>query len=534
MDNLPTVGAEVERFQQLQQQLRDRWQKPGVFDSGDADIVVIPSLSMDQQELRKIQGVHHYEERLLFSLIRLRNPRTRLVYVTSQPLHPSVIDYYLQLLPGIPFSHARDRLLLLSAYDGSLNALSQKVLDRPRLLERVRQAVRHDRTYMVCYNSTTAERALAVQLEVPLYALDPALLKWGTKGGSRQIFAEAGIPHPDGSGCLWSVEDLAEAAADLWERKPQLKRMVVKLNEGFSGEGNALLDLRPIQDFAPGNVSHQQRVNTLRDYLVCLHFEAKSETWESYSRRIPELGAIVEEFIEGATKRSPSVQGHINPTGEVEILSTHDQILGGPNGQIYLGCRFPADESYRLSLQELGLRIGKNLAEKGAIERFGVDFVAVHQPDQPGKPEWDVQAIEINLRKGGTTHPFMTLKFLTNGRYDLSSGAFYSQQGRPKYYIATDNLQKDQYRGLLPNDLMDIIAHHHLHFDTATETGMVFHLMGCLSEFGKLGLTSIGNSPQQAEEIYQRLIRALDTETYPGSREDGPTPSSLPIDWGSL
>ncbi|MGC8714176.1 MAG: peptide ligase PGM1-related protein, partial [Leptodesmis sp.] len=158
-------------------------------------------------------------------------------------------------------------------------------------------------------------------------------------------------------------------------------------------------------------------------------------------------------------------------------------------------------------------RVGRCLAEKGVIERFGVDFVAVHQPNQDDKPEWDMQAIEINLRKGGTTHPFMTLKFLTNGRYDASSGLFYSQQGRPKYYIATDNLQKDHYRGLLPNDLMDIIAHHQLHFDTGTETGTVFHLMGCLSEFGKVGLTSIGNSSQQAEDIYNKLVNAMDEET---------------------
>jgi hypothetical protein len=114
-------------------QLRDRWHSVELFDGSDADIVVIPSLSLDQRELLKIEGVHHYEERLLFSLIRLRNPRTRLVYLTSQPLHPSVIDYYLQLLPGIPFSHARDRLLLLSTYDSSLSPLSQKILDRPRL-----------------------------------------------------------------------------------------------------------------------------------------------------------------------------------------------------------------------------------------------------------------------------------------------------------------------------------------------------------------------------------------------------------------
>ena len=91
---------------------------------------------------------------------------------------------------------------------------------------------------------------------------------------------------------------------------------------------------------------------------------------------------------------------------------------------------------------------------------------------------WELEAIEINLRKGGTTHPFMTLKFLTDGYYQLEDGLFYSQQGKPKYYVASDNLHKPQYRGLLPNDLMDIIAHHRLHFDTSTEIGTVFHLMG--------------------------------------------------------
>jgi hypothetical protein len=177
------------------------------------------------------------------------------------------------------------------------------------------------------------------------------------------------------------------------------------------------------------------------------------------------------------------------------------------------------------------MRIGRALADKGAIERYGVDFVAVHQPNSTG-PKWDLQAIEINLRKGGTTHPFMTLKYLTNGRYDLSTGLFYSHQGREKYYIASDNLQKERYRGLMPNDLMDIIAHHRLHFDGSTSTGNVFHLMGALSEFGKLGLTSIGDSLQQAEDLYNQVVKVLDEETSSNanstSKSSYPSP---PIAW---
>ncbi|MCU0526569.1 MAG: peptide ligase PGM1-related protein [Elainella sp. Prado103] len=516
MQNLTGVSSlhpeQQEQFARIQAQLRDRWQAIEQPAQSDWDIVVIPSLSLDAQELRKVTGVHYYEERLLFSLIRLRNPRTRLIYITSQPIHPNVIDYYLQLLPGVPFSHARERLLLLCTYDTSHKPLTQKILERPRLIQRLRQAIRTDCAYMTCFNSTVLERELAMQLGIPLLAVDPDLLYWGTKSGSRQIFAEAQIPHPAGSELTHSVDDLAAAAADLWERQPHLQRIVVKLNEGFSGGGNALLDLRPIAEVRPGAASTIDRITLLQARFNHMSFQCTTETWHHFSRRLPELGAIVEAFVEGEEKRSPSVQGRITPTGKVEILSTHDQILGGPDGQVFLGCRFPADQDYRLQLQEYGLRVGQSLAEKGALERFGLDFIAVRQPDGA----WDLQAIEINLRKGGTTHPFMTLKLLTYGRYDLTTGLFYNQQGCPKYYIATDNLQNEAYKGLIPSDLMDIIAQYHLHFNSTTETGTVFHLIGCLSEFGKLGLTSVGNSPEEAEAIYNQVIDALNTETKPG------------------
>lgn len=518
MQDCDESRSKHDEFQQLQSRLSSQWHSLDAQVDSDSDILVIPSLSLDRGELAKVEGCIHYEERLLFALMRLSNPRTRLIYVTSVPLAPIAIDYYLQLLPGIPFSHARERLLLFSTDDYSLQPLTQKILDRPRLLDRIKQALRPDRSVMTCYNSTAIERDLALKLDVPLYALDPDLLYWGTKAGSRQIFAECGLPHPDGSELVFNDRDLAEVAADLWERQSHLQRLVVKLNEGFSGEGNAILNLRVL-----GNPrSHTERVQAISQAFPQLSFQGHNETWTNFRTKIGHLGAIVEAFVEGAGKQSPSVQGCITPTGKVEILSTHDQILGGPDGQIFLGCQFPAAEGYRRQLQDLGLEIGKNLAAKGAIERFAVDFIAV--PNSDGN--WDLHAIEINLRKGGTTHPFMTLKFLTNGYYQMDDGLFYSQQGKPKYYVASDNLYQPHYRGLLPNDLMDIIAHHRLHFDTSTETGTVFHLLGCLSEFGKVGLTSIGNSLAEAQQIYQKVEQVLDLETQSNSPR-----STLPIAW---
>lgn len=490
-----------EKFKQLQNQLRNNWQGIDNFDQDDYDILVVPSFSIDQKVLEKVPGFLHYEERLLFSLMRLRNPHTRLIYITALPLSPLIRDYYLQLLSGIPFSHASDRLLLTATYDTSLKPLTQKILERPRLVEKIKRALRPHKSYMVCFNCTPLEEELSVKLGIPLLASSSELSYWGSKSGSREIFAECHISCPDGSNQINTVEQLIVEATKLWARKPHLQRIVVKLNEGFSGEGNAILNLPKLEN--------NNRELTIKNSLGTLSFQAQDETWSNFALRIQELGAIVEEFIEGEDKRSPSVQGYITPTGKVAIVSTHDQILGGPDGQIYLGCTFPADAAYRLELQELGLKIGHFLAKKGAMERYGVDFIACKKPDN----SWDIKAIEINLRKGGTTHPFMTLKLLTNGDYNYQDGLFYTPQKHAKYYLATDNLQKPQYQGLLPNDLMDIIAKHHLHFDSSTKTGTVFHLMGALSEFGKLGLTSIGNSPEQAQEIYAHVEQVLDSET---------------------
>ena len=108
--------------------------------------------------------------------------------------------------------------------------------------------------------------------------------------------------------------------------------------------------------------------------------------------------------------RSPSAQVDVLPDGSVRVLSTHEQILGGDNGQVYSGCRFPADPAYAARLGEHAVAVGRWLADRGARGRLGIDFLAVRH-----RGDWDVRALEVNLRKGGTTHPFTALRHLAPG-----------------------------------------------------------------------------------------------------------------------
>jgi len=506
---VPKAGspAELAAFRRLQEQLTAQYRHVFPDEAAARTVVVVPSLSLDEEVMARITGVHHYEERMLSMLMLLRLPRTRLIYLSSQPIADEIIDYYLHLLHGIPAQHARRRLTLLSCFDGSAQPLTAKILARPRLLARIEETIEDPATaHLACFIVSGLERTLAVQLGVPIYGCDPALSGLGSKSGGRRIIREAGVPIPDGIEDLADGADIAAALVELKARNRGLRRAVVKLNEGFSGEGNAVFDFAQ----APEGTALGGWV---RDRLAGDGFAAPGMTWEVYAAKAREMGAIVEAFVEGAVKQSPSAQYRIDPLGTVEAISTHDQVLGGAGGQVFLGCRFPAADRYRLQIQAEGRKVADALRDRGVLGRLGIDFIAVQTGDA-----WQLHAIEINLRKGGTTHPFMMLQYLTGGTYDPVTGLFYTPGGQPRFYYATDNLEAPQYRGLTPHDLVDIAVLNGLHFNGPAHDGVVFHLIGALSEFGKVGVVCVSGSAEGADRLYRHTVASLDRAQEGGGR----------------
>lgn len=397
--------AEEREFQRLQEHLRTLWTSVFPRDEEHYTSVVVPSLAQSGGE-----GATFLEERLLFFLMRLRNPRARMVFVTSQPVHPLIVEYYLQLLSGIPASHARSRLVLLCAHDHSPRPLAQKVLERPRLLERIRRGIEdRQRAYLTVPQATMDERRLAVLLGIPMNALDPRLGFLTTPEGGLSVFEEAGV-----------------AAAD------------------------------------PG----------------------------------------------GAEAR-PSVELRINPHGEASLTSTHEHDAPGDGGAP--ACLFPANDAYRQRLQEAGLRVGRVLAAKGVTSRFSIEFAALRSSSG-----WSVRAAGLRLGMGDVTHPMLALRFLTGGRLDERSGFFISPRGQAKFYRAIDAVRSDAYRGLLPEDLVEILTFNRLGFSQRYETGVLFHMIGAVSQFGSVGLVAIGNSRAEADRLVVETLAILDRETSIG------------------
>ncbi len=500
---LESGESEGTEFDALKARLVVLWSDVFPADDRPYTSVVVPSLSLPPDLLAHSPANTHYEERLLFLLMRLRNPFARLVYVTSQPIHPMIVEYHLQLVGGITASQARRRLTLLSVHDSSARALTEKLLERPRVMDRIRAAIPDPmRAYLTVPTSTPIEIKLAVRLGIPLNGPDPRLAYLGTKSWSRRLFRQTDVPLPDGAEDLHDEADLLEALGDLRRRQPGLRAAILKLDDHLAGEGNAIFRY-PAQG---------------RDLKAALMALELGGDWgaEQYLQTFRQHGGVAEEFIEAAAPASPSVQVRINPKREVFVTSTHEQILGGALGQSFCACAFPARRAYRTVLQQHGMKVGRALAERGVAGRLSIDFVAT-----PSRLDdsWRIMALEINLRMGGTTHPMLALRSLSGGRFDADSGRFLALDGSPRYYYSTDALESSTYRGLIPEDVVEIVTLHRLGYDHRAETGVVFHTLGGVSEHGRLGVVAIGGSRRQAFDLYTRAAEVLDEET--GSRPQG-------------
>lgn len=472
----------------------ERQSRLSIFEPDEGTLVVLPSLSLPQDELRRITGALSYEERLLFLLLTLRKPKVEVVYLTSTAVDSAVVDYYLGFLDDP--DEARTRLRMISLDDPDTHPLTEALLRRPDVIARIRAALgdppqgdapwhanRNDRpAWMVPFVVSEYEERLAGILSLPIYGPATSLAHLGSKSGGRVVGDEAGVPLVRGFGDLRSLTEVERAAHAM---KPA-GRLMVKLNNSYSGLGNAIVtkDDRPLASCPTS-------------------FSASDENWTTFAEKVAERGAVIEEFIEDRPLRSPSALARITPGGSYDVVATHEQVLGGPNCDVYQGCSFPARQEYRAELGEYAERIARILAGRGVVGLFGIDFFAV-------KTDGGYRTLmcEINLRIGGTTHPFGAALLTTGASYDPESHTLV-HAGRPKHYVATDNCASPSLRGRLPGEVVKLIHDEGLGFDRERRTGNVLHMLGGVTKYGKLGFTSIGDSAEEAAELHGRTLVTL-------------------------
>jgi len=457
----------------------------GPFELNSGAMVVVPSLTLPGDELKDIAGVQFYEERLLFLLLQLAEPDAHIIFVSSSEIAPEIVDYYLDFLA--PDRTILKRLTLVAVGDTRPLPLTTKLLQHQETITWIRTvAQEYGNAYLLPFIVTPQEEELAARIGIPIYGMSSGKAYLGGKSGGRHVAQTAGVPVIKGIEDVQTATDVETAFHQL--RCADIKRAVLKLDDSFSGLGNVILS-------AKADDSGTQVAEGL--WALLPHGVVN---WDDYLHRLSDRHGVVESLLEGPLA-APSVQILVKPGHAPQVISTHDQILGGQANQIYLGCEFPANESYRETITKCGLLIADVLAKDEVVGFFSVDFLISLSQNL-------LYFGEINLRLGGTTHPFGICRCLTQGVYDQDSGLLMSPLG-PRYYVASDNVQEDNLIGKSAVDLLKAMGETGLLFDKNQLAGVTLHQMGSLPSSGKLGVCSIAPSREQARRSFQDTVRAL-------------------------
>eukprot|EP01087_Luapelamoeba_hula_P013051 TRINITY_DN3705_c0_g2_i1.p1 TRINITY_DN3705_c0_g2~~TRINITY_DN3705_c0_g2_i1.p1 ORF type:complete len:562 (+),score=122.07 TRINITY_DN3705_c0_g2_i1:593-2278(+) len=550
---------------QHQQPQQQRGEMPQLYWSlphEPVDMVVLPSIIFDtQEEFDHIPGLLYKEERHMFTTLFLQNPELRLVYITSYPLDPAVIKYYLSLLP--PSSHlslldpprsiARhdatsaqdsdrecdwsvsemipgrfynvvlhdwDKVSLCDKYNKKYDAVTAYIKDH---LLRESNTTR----YLLCYRTSDLEERLCKELDLQLIGSPSHLDVLGHKSGSRAVFEESRVPFQPGTPLMHTVPDLARAIRDLIETEPRgtLRKLVIKLDDFSAGGGNAMLDLAPILRSSDGSADVVPSVEEIEKHLrEKLEPPYKEQSIEEFLDYVPELGAIAERWAEASSKgrlTSPSAQCLITPQGEVCVISTHEQSLS--DGKQFAGCCFPAKTKHHNKLYLYTERVGKVLCEKGVRGHFGIDFVELCE-DEDGieleqlksecseKCKWQAYGIEINLRFTGTTGPYVVLCSLVPGQYDKNTGIYKAEGGQGKYYDTCENVAIKSK--ITPSQLVKLTETEKLlQWDSETHTGTLMHALGGVYEGQVVGVTCVGNTNKETQERLKAVEKYFQDES---------------------
>ncbi|MYW01771.1 hypothetical protein [Streptomyces sp. SID3343] len=435
-------------------------------------------------------------------------PNLALLMLQAPPVPASVERYLLTLRPAEGRDSVADRLLrhaLIGLPDTSDRHLSEKLLERPELLDRVRALTSRARARgqvvepLSCYQASTRMDEVAERIGLDCGETPSATLTWGSKAGSRKVFRTTGLAHAPGS--YEPVHDMAALARQATElvRVHGTKRWLVKINDGYgSGHGLAV--------FTPTDARHHAVLTALRQ----LEPLTKDISRDRFLEGIAANGAIIEQYLPTpprGEKRSPSTLIHLHHSAgggfDLQFLGTHEQVLG-PDLQ-YLGCRFPASPDYRDTLVDMSLTAGKELGSVGVRGHVGIDFIA----RKAGDGRWDVDAVELNLRQTGTTHPHRTVRALLPGTWP--EDGLLTHKGSVVHYTGTDGLISPAYRGLTPTSLIEELHHRpDLAFDATSGRGVVPHFWTALQPYGKIGATFIGTSQEECRVLQQGFTELLD------------------------
>ncbi|HBK34385.1 hypothetical protein A2239_03425 [Candidatus Uhrbacteria bacterium RIFOXYA2_FULL_40_9] len=458
-------------------------------------IILIPSISFGELLMSFYKGIQNYEERYLYFLFYLKNPKTKLLVLLSEGYEKAIIEYFLEKVSqtlSLPEAELRSRFSIISVPKGEHHqTLTQCVLKNKQILSQLKNYIsENDSCYFRFFRVTQDEYRLSQLLGIPYYGLSPHVFYVNEKEGARQLFKEAGVALPEGYEGIRDLKGAYETLKRL-AKKTEKKKFMLKINNEGSGVGIIKM-----------NLDKKDYLSSYQTFYKNLEINLPISK-AVFARYFKKQGGIVEVFLEGEEVESPSAQFEVTPQGRAVNLATHLQDLEGND---YIGGYFPCPEVYREQVIKAGYKITRLIAKKGGRGRMAIDFLLIRN-----KSKWNLYGIEINARKGGTNHPYFWAKYLTEADYQEKKGILKNTKGEVRYYATEQGGRSEKLKKISARTLIQKMQEQKIDFDPKKKEGIFLHMLSTMKPFGKVGLTIIGPNQKKITLYRKKFTQLVDS-----------------------
>ncbi|NWZ78680.1 IQCH protein, partial [Poecile atricapillus] len=524
-------------------------------------IIHIPSLGYSQHIREHIPDLSLQQNLQMGRLCDILDANVDVIYICPLALSEELVQYYHKLLglqaavrSGNPEDMAdlQDRFKILTpeainSFPEHHMCLATVLKYSPRTMQRLQALLQGRDAYLVGGVPHLDDLAVADELQVPILGSEPAVAQlYSTKSGSKRIFASAGVPTPPGERDIHSREQLLRALSQLILDNLEVQRWLFKVDDERGGNGTAFCDVishlecypwiqREWQGHGPEVWSESQarelalvKISQELPGLLAQHVQPVNEkrfpTWEKFLQTFLTQGGVIEAFPFSARVATLTVDLLIEPTGEVTLLSSGDQLHAeGPLRSS--GTTIPQCSVDPEVLEVLCLKIGEACKSKGVLGYFSVDFVAFTHPQTREQQVW---ATDLDLCYSDQLALTQLLLYLTDGNLDcglqgpLGSKESKSQQlqhegtkppapSSPRCAVASSQLRHSSLSGTSYNLLLHTCKARGVGFDLQEKQGTVFVLYEDQKRHS-LGMITIGEDLQGVLLTFARNLFIIHQE----------------------
>lgn len=405
----------------------------------------------------------------------------------------------------------------LSAYFPDHTTLSSLALYSPACSRRLRRIAAGNVAVIVPGGPAGwAERMLALELDVPLLAPDPAQATvYSCRSGIKRVFCKADVNIPVGAHDIYDEEDFFVALAKLIARHLEVGRWIFAIDVDSAVSGIAYLDvdtievvrelrreshkltaldrqqgesawrLPDVQVLARTRVLRMLRSSLSEHVVVCTRGKVSSD-WKSFLRDLKHYGAVIEAEPRCILGRF-AVHTFLRPDGAVNVLASQEILVSQEYERI--AAIFPQLAVPRDALVGAASAVARQLFSEDAIGYFTIHFIAFQtQRDRSRLCLWATE-LELGMNAFVVGH----LLHSTISKPPTDTNKRQTAEEVEQTYFLVPQLHYDGLTTMKFSSYFKLCRLHGLSFNVHTGIGVLIILIDSLAS-GILGIIVEGSN----------------------------------------